>query len=249
MEKEVRQLIGSEARDVFRWGHKQFGILPSYCTGGDIDFVLTCDAGIIAAIDYKTISDTITGTEKIIYDDLSSKGYLIYIVKGDIHTILGDESIFNLIQMNYPQNSIFSPGKDEILKILREDFHNLMVYQYIKQNNKFEEKFERKDFIEWELGIRKNRYKIIKYRNEHYGRIKGEKIVRVVCANCGFIFNVFEPKIISNTIICKCRRCGSNACIELEEWRKFKEMQEEEKRYYEEEEKKIYREEEEEPQC
>jgi len=236
MEDEKRQLIGSEARDIFRWGHKQMGILPTFCTGGDIDFVLSCEDGIIAAVDYKRYSDTITGTEEIIYDDLKSKGYLIYVVRGYIHTILEDEYIFNLIKMNFPQNSIFSPNKDKILGVLREDFRKLKVFRYIKKNK---EKLESNNFIEWELEIRRNRYKIIKYRNEHYGKIKGGKIVRVVCANCGFTFDVSEQEIISNTVICP--NCPSNACAPFEEWEKFKKIYEEEKRYYEEETIKIFR--------
>jgi len=238
MEKGVRQLIGSEARDIFRWGHKQMEILPYFCTGGDIDFVLTCKYGIIAIIDYKTISDTITWTEEIIFDDLNSEGFLIYIVRGYIHTTLEGESIFELIKMNFPQNSIFSTSKDEILGILLEDFHKLKVFRYIKKNNKIIEKLESNDFIEWELKMRKKQNEIIKYRNEHYGKIKEEGIVRVVCDNCGFIFNVSEPEIISNTIICKCPECGSNACDEFEEYIEFKKMCEERKKWEEEEERK-----------
>jgi len=77
---------------------------------------------------------------------------------------------------------------------------------------------------------------IICKENEHYRRITGRKIVRVGCTNCGFIFDVLESEIISNTIICP--KCSSNACNEWEEYKEIKERLEEEKRYYEEEAKK-----------
>lgn len=87
------------------------------------------------------------------------------------------------------------------------------------------------------------KYALKVFENAHNERIKGGEIVRVVCASCEHIFDVSELEVISNTVICP--KCGSNACIEWEEWRAFKEFQkrhEEEKRYYEEENSRIYRE-------
>lgn len=189
MEKEVRQLIGSERRDIFRWAHKQ--IFPSGFYASDIDLVLISSEesstpditlallskkSILAFIEYKTeFDEKITWAEDIFYDDLYSEGYLIYIVRGHIHTTLRDESIYKMINTNFRKNSIFSPGRDEILRILREDFCKLKVFRYIKKNNKFIEEKESDNFIEWELELRKKKDEIIKYRNEHYGRIKGGK--------------------------------------------------------------------------
>ncbi len=81
------------------------------------------------------------------------------------------------------------------------------------------------------------KYALKIFENEHDERMKGGKIVIFGCTNCGFIFDVSESEIISNKIICP--KCGSNACIE---WEEFKKRREEEKRYYEEETSKIYRE-------
>lgn len=255
MEKEIGDLIGSEARDIVRWVHKQ--IFPSGCYGSDIDLslispeeaptpeitlVLLSKGGILAFIEYKTkFDEKITWAEEIFYNDLDSKGYLIYIVRGDIHTTWRGESIFKMINTKFRKNNILNPSKDEILGILREDFQKFKVFQYIKKNNKFEEKFEGKNFIKWELEMRKKGDEIIKYRNEHYGGIKGGKIVGFVCANCGNIFDVSEPEIISNTIICKCPKCGGNACNEWEECKEFDERSEEADRYYKEKWKKLFR--------
>lgn len=187
--KEVRQLIGSKTRDIFRWVHKQIFssgfyasdidlvlISPEEASTPDITLALLSKKGILAFIEYKTeFDEKITWAEETLYDDLNSKGYLIYIVKGHIHTTLEDESIFKMINTNFQKNSIFSPSRDEILKILRKDFHQLKVYQYIKKNNKIIEKFKNKDFIAWELGMRKKKDEIIRYRNEHYGRTKAKE--------------------------------------------------------------------------
>ena len=256
MEKEVRELIGSETRDIVRWAHKE--IFSSSCYASDLDLalispeeaptpeitlVLLSKKGVLAFIEYKTkFDEKITWSEEIFYNDLDSKGYLIYIVRGQIHTTWKGESIFKMIKTKFRKNSISSPSKGEILGILREDFQKFKVYQYIKQNNGFTEKFEGEDFIKWELEMRKKGDEIIKYRNEHYGGIKGGKIVKVVCVNCGFILDVSESEIISNTIIRKCPICPSNAFAELEGWKEFQRKHEEEKRYYEEETSKIYKE-------
>jgi hypothetical protein len=85
------------------------------------------------------------------------------------------------------------------------------------------------------------KYALKVFENEHDERIKGGKIVRVVCVNCGFILDVSESEIISNTIIRKCPICPSNAFAELEGWKEFQRKHEEEKRYYEEETIKIFR--------
>jgi len=81
--------------------------------------------------------------------------------------------------------------------------------------------------------------KIICKENEHNGRIKGGKIVRFGCTNCGFVFDVSEIETISNIVICP--KCNSNACNEWEEYKEFKERSEEADRYYKEEWKKIFR--------
>lgn len=80
------------------------------------------------------------------------------------------------------------------------------------------------------------KYALKVFENEHYGRIKGGKIVRFGCTNCGFIFDASKPEVISNTVICP--KCDSNACNEFEEYKEFKERWEEVRRWEEEEARK-----------
>ncbi len=133
---------------------------------------------------------------------------------------------------------IYIHGKN-ILKLL----HTSKRYQEVENKTKTSKGFllpTEKSKLLHKGDAEKYALKVIIFKeNEHYEKIKGGKIVRVVCASCEFIYDVSEQEIISNTVICP--NCRSNACAPFEEWEEFKKRREEEKRYYEEETIKIFR--------
>lgn len=122
MDEDIKNLIGSRSRDIFRYVHKHLLHKSNY--GGDIDFVLISKNGILAFIDYKTEGDETTWTEKIMYKELIEKGYLIFLVQG---------------KMSMPPPG-FNPKKfNDFPKYeaeLRGDYKKMKIFKYIIKNEK-----------------------------------------------------------------------------------------------------------------
>lgn len=87
MNVELQALKGSVSRDTFKQKHKeQLGNGYYAC---DLDLVLVEKSpfpDIIAALDYKKDSDTVTFSEVITYNALIARGIPVFIVKGDADT-------------------------------------------------------------------------------------------------------------------------------------------------------------------
>jgi len=78
----ISNLKGSPKRDTFKHAHKTAGKMKSAgFIASDLDLILI-DKDIIAILDYKSSVDSVTETEKILYDVLG-KLWPIYIVTGD----------------------------------------------------------------------------------------------------------------------------------------------------------------------
>lgn len=69
MNDNIKNLKGSESRDVFKWAHKNKMNAPFYAS--DADLCLVCDKprGVVAYLDYKTNGDSVTYSERILYDE------------------------------------------------------------------------------------------------------------------------------------------------------------------------------------
>lgn len=80
MHRGIKELKGSRSRDNFKRWHKTLNREWYAC---DLDLVLLTRSKILAIIDFKKNSDEITWSEEIVYSDLLSKSYEVYIVKGD----------------------------------------------------------------------------------------------------------------------------------------------------------------------
>ena len=86
MKKSIRNLKGSESRDVFKRHHKDLSQALYAC---DLDFVLLAKEpvpDIVAAIDYKSDDDEIRFSEVIAYNALVRRGIQVFIVQGDPET-------------------------------------------------------------------------------------------------------------------------------------------------------------------
>lgn len=83
MTEEVENLRGSDSRDEFKRRHKQ---LSRQFYASDLDFVLVEKhpyPDIVAALDYKRNSDSISFAEVIAYNSLLKRGIPLFIIKGD----------------------------------------------------------------------------------------------------------------------------------------------------------------------
>lgn len=76
---DKKGLKGSPSRDSFKHWHKQ-GPKDMYASDLDLVFVDKYPPGIVAAMDYKTPSDSVSFSEVLLYNDLLSLGIPVYIV-------------------------------------------------------------------------------------------------------------------------------------------------------------------------
>ncbi len=82
MNEDIKNLKGSEKRDVFKWAHKaKMENASFYASDADLVLAGTFPRGVIAYLDYKGSGEGITFTEQIVYDEwVISKP--VYIIKG-----------------------------------------------------------------------------------------------------------------------------------------------------------------------
>ena len=77
-----KNLIGSRSRDLFKWLHKQIGG-GYHASDTDLALIDFNTRDVIAYLDYKQIGDTVTETEKVLYDRWS-RDTPVFIVEGVI---------------------------------------------------------------------------------------------------------------------------------------------------------------------
>jgi len=101
VDRDKQQLKGSESRDAWKWWHKQ-PPFPKWYYGSDIDFIIVNKGGhtkrptgIVAILDYKRPTDSVSYTECLAYDDFLRHGYLILIVQGEPHKNIDGKPFFN----------------------------------------------------------------------------------------------------------------------------------------------------------
>ena len=82
MEDNIKNLKGSDKRDMFKWAHKnKMNGAPFYASDADLCLITTSPRGVVAYLDYKGSGEGVTFTEKILYDEWSETKP-VYIVEG-----------------------------------------------------------------------------------------------------------------------------------------------------------------------
>jgi hypothetical protein len=83
MNNNIKNLKGSEKRDMFKWAHKnKMGNAPFYASDADLCLIMDRpNRGVVAYLDYKGSNEGITFTEKILYDEWTQTKP-VYIVEG-----------------------------------------------------------------------------------------------------------------------------------------------------------------------
>jgi len=135
----IKNLIGSLAKDLFKWYHKQIPNTGSwYASDGDL-FLLDKN-GIICLLDYKQGKDSITWCEKNLYKDLIARRIPIYIIKDRLRVNGNTEEVL----------------KAEAMKTMGKD---LSVWDYIPDNSRkgYSSKFISNNYVEWERELRNRR--------------------------------------------------------------------------------------------
>jgi len=72
MKKDIKNLKGSEKRDIFKWAHKnKMGNADFYAADADLCLITNSkkNPGVVAYLDYKDVTDDITYTERFLYDE------------------------------------------------------------------------------------------------------------------------------------------------------------------------------------
>lgn len=165
----VKDLMGSLAKDLFKWWHKQIPGRKDWY-GCDIDFSLLNRNGILCLQDYKNRNDTITWAETKVYKDLCKPSRPIYVIKGNIQ-IPNDIIMFsrrnlteNLRNLGIPAHLIEAIMNTNIEKTLKANVMNTMekdlsVWDYIPDNSRkgYSSKFVSNNYIEWERELRERR--------------------------------------------------------------------------------------------
>jgi hypothetical protein len=170
----IKNLMGSLAKDLFKWWHKQIpGAEGWYAC--DIDLSLLNRNGILCIQDYKHGNDTITWTEKRGYKDLYERGLPIYIIKdtgraynySDIVLFSKNslrEQLRGLGVSETNINIIINTNVEETLKkdTINTMTKNLSVWDYIPNNSEkgYSSKLISNDYIEWEADLRKRRLNV-----------------------------------------------------------------------------------------
>lgn len=155
----IKNLMGSLAKDLFKWWHKQIpGAAAWYASDGDL-FLLDKN-GIICLLDYKQGKDSITWCEKNLYRDLIVRGIPIYIVKDRLR-ITGDTE---------------ETLKAGAIKIMAQD---LSVWSYIPNNSSkgYSSEFISGDFIGWEAELRRKGVikNMLNYKNDEINTVNVER--------------------------------------------------------------------------
>ena len=82
MDDRIKNLKGSEKRDLFKWAHKNKMNSPFYASDADLCLIMFDPRGVVAYLDYKGSREGITETEKVLYDEwVCTKP--VYIIKGE----------------------------------------------------------------------------------------------------------------------------------------------------------------------
>lgn len=130
MDDEIRNLKGSEKRDVFKWAHKNKMNAPFYASDADLCLVMFDPRGVVSYLDYKGSNECITSSEKILYDEwVITKP--VYIIKGadpemgpfEVHEyILGGETNFICNLSNWSEFMSWEAGvRREFVKRIRDN--------------------------------------------------------------------------------------------------------------------------------
>jgi hypothetical protein len=162
----IKNLMGSLTRDLFRWWHKQIPDANSwYASDGDL-FLLDKNK-IICLLDYKYKEDSITFCEKILYKNLGIPVYIIKnTVKVDNNTIrFNKKDLENRLRdLGIKINDIKAIMEMDVENALKENTintmaKNLSVWDYIPDNSKqgYSSKFISDNYIEWEAELRERR--------------------------------------------------------------------------------------------
>ena len=167
----VKDLMGSLAKDLFKWWHKQIPDAEGwYASDVDLSLIDRRRKESIGLLDYKQRNDSITYAENILYKDLRKPSRPIYVVKGNIQ-IPNDVVMFsrnnlytNLRNLNIPAHLIEAIMNTNIEKTLKANVMNtiekdLSVWDYVPDNSKkgYSSKFISDNYIEWERELRNRR--------------------------------------------------------------------------------------------
>lgn len=86
MNDGIKNLKGSKKRDEFKWAHKnRMNNAPFYASDADLCLVSFNPRGVVAYLDYKDSSDSVTKTEQVLYDEWVTRTP-VYIVESDAPT-------------------------------------------------------------------------------------------------------------------------------------------------------------------
>jgi len=103
MDDIKKGLYGSRSRDTFRFMHKKLN--PKfYASDGDLILVSFDPPGIVAYLDYKQVNDSITVTEKLLYNEWCSSTP-VYIIQGD-KPELGQFDIYRYIKSDIREKEL-----------------------------------------------------------------------------------------------------------------------------------------------
>jgi hypothetical protein len=170
----VKDLMGSLAKDLFKWWHKQIPGRKNWYAC-DIDFSLLDRNRILCLQDYKNRNDTITWAETKVYKDLCKPSRPIYVIKGNIQipndiVMFSRNSLYtNLRSLNIPAHLIEAVLIEAVMntnieKTLKTNAMNTMekdlsVWDYIPDNSKksYSSKLISNDYIGWEAELRERR--------------------------------------------------------------------------------------------
>ena len=165
----IKNLMGSLTRDLFKWWHKQIPNAGSWYAS-DADLFLLDRNEIICLLDYKYKNDSVTFIEKILYKDLYNLNIPIYIVRNTIkvdnNTIRFNRKDLEkrLCDLGIKTNDIEKIMEMDVETTLKENTKNTMgkdlsVWSYMPENNAegYSLMFISDNYIEWERELRKRR--------------------------------------------------------------------------------------------
>lgn len=162
----VQNLMGSLAKDLFKWWHKQIPGAERWY-GCDIDFSLLDRNGTLCLQDYKNRNDTITWAETKVYKDLCTPSRPMYVIKGNMQ-IPNDIIMFsrkslteNLRSIGISTHIVEAIMETNTEKTLKADAMNTMaknlsVWNYLPNNSRqgYSSKFISNNYVGWETELR-----------------------------------------------------------------------------------------------
>jgi hypothetical protein len=163
----IKNLMGSLAKDLFKWWHKQIPDSAGWYAC-DIDLSLLDRNGILCIQDYKHGNDNITWAEQKTYRDLFNRGLPTYIIK-DTAKRFNDVIMFNkgnlyknLCSLGIPENLINDIMDTNIEKTLKTEtmntmHKNLSVWDYKPDSKNYVSKCISNNYVEWETELRDRR--------------------------------------------------------------------------------------------